>query len=200
MCRSKSTSRWRRPAAAFDAGVVWEGDVETGPPLRPGETIVALLRVRDVAGNIDEAQPQTMLVSRYLMPAQKRKYKKITQSRRASVAAGDPPAKQTIPVSGHMLDVWVDGGEDTTTMHLAGLAMDNAGQAAWRLSQILPAGSYGLKAQTERPIIGGVRLVSVGRFDVTVPLGEGLLATVKGTGALCDSPRRPGTASRSLPG
>ena len=176
--------QWRRPAAAFDAGVVWKGEVEAGPPLRPGEIIVALLRVRDVAGNIDEAQPQTMLVSRYLMPAQQRKYAKITSARRNSVAAGDPPAKQTIPVRGHMLDVWIDGATEPTSMHLAGLAMDDTGAGGWHLSQILPAGSYTLKAQTERPILGGVRLVSVGRFDVTVPTGEGLLATVKGTGDL----------------
>ena len=180
--RKHPIRQWRRPAAAFDAGVVWDGEVEAGPPLRPGETIVALLRVRDVAGNIDEAQPQTMLVSRYLMPAQKRKYAKITNARRVSVAAGDPPAKQTIPVSGHMLEVWVDGDPADPPMHLAGLAMDDVGSGDWHLLQILPPGSYSLKAQTERPILGGVRLVSVGRFDVSVPVSGDLLATVKGTG------------------
>ena len=180
--------QWRRPAAEFDAGVSWDGTVENGPPLRPGETIVALLRVRDVAGNIDEAQPQTMLISRYLMAAQKRKYARITAERRGSVAAGDSPAKQTIPVTGHTLDVWVDGEPDTPPMHLSGLAMDSTGPGDWHLSQILPGGAYGLKAQTERPIIGGARLVSVGRFEVLVPSGSDTLAAVKGTGNIDRQP------------
>jgi len=175
---------WRGAAAAFDAGVTWDGAVEAGPPLRPGETVVALLRVRDVAGNIDEAQPQTMLVSRYLMPAQKRQYSKVTRTRRASVAAGNPPAKQTIPVRGYLLDVRVDAEPDEPPMHVAGLAMDDEGNGDWHLAQILPGGDYTLKVQTERPIIGGTRLVSVGRIEVDVPMGADRFATVKGTGDL----------------
>jgi hypothetical protein len=175
---------WRGAAAEFDAGVSWDGTVETGPPLRPGETVIALLRVRDLAGNIDEAQPQTMLVSRYLMPAQIRKYSAISRERRASVAAGDSPAKQTIPVEGRLLDVRVDGDANAPPMYVAGLAMDDEGLGSWHLSQILPAGNYTLKVQTERPIIGGTRLVSIGRIAVSVPQGEDRFATVKGTGDL----------------
>ena len=163
--------QWRGPAAAFDAGVTWDGSVEAGPPLRPGETVVALLRVRDIAGNVDEAEPQTMLVFRYLMPRQRRDYSAITRQRRNSVAAGNPPARQTIPVSGYLLDVRIAGDPDAAPMHIAGLAMDDEGGGNWHLSQILPAGDYELKVQTERPILGGTRLVSVGRLLMSVPNG-----------------------------
>jgi len=182
--RKHPLRQWRGPAAAFDAGVVWDGTVETGPSLRPGETVVALLRVRDIAGNVDEAEPQTMLVSRYLMPAQRRDYRKITNRRRNSVAAGNPPAQQTIPVSGYLLDVRIAGDADAAPMHVAGLAMDDEGGGNWHLSQILPAGDYTLKIQTERPILGGSRLVSVGRLRVDVPSGGDHFALVKGTGEL----------------
>ena len=175
---------WRGPAAAFDAGVTWDGSVEAGPSLRPGETVVALLRVRDIAGNIDEAEPQTMLISRYLMPAQKRDYGKITDQRRNSVAVGNPPVQQTIPVSGYLLDVRIAGDVEAAPMHIAGLAMDDEGGGNWHLSQILPAGEYTLKVQTERPIFGGTRLVSVGQLAVSVPQGKDRFATVKGTGEL----------------
>jgi len=180
--------QWRRPAAAFDAGVIWNGEVEAGPPLRPGETIVALLRVRDVAGNIDEAKPQSMLVSRYLMPAQKRDYDRISRARRASVAAGDAPEIQTIPVQGRLLDVWGQAKPGSSQLYLSGLAMDDVGNGAWQLAQILPNGSYSLKVQTERPIFNGVRLVSEGEIAIDVPSSEDLFATVKGTGNL---PRKP---------
>lgn len=176
--------QWRGPAAAFDAGVTWDGSVEAGPPLRPGETVVALLRVRDIAGNVDEAEPQTMLVSRYLMPKQRRDYSAITYQRRNSVAIGNPPAKQTIPVSGYLLDVRIAGDPNAAPMHIAGLAMDDEGGGNWHMSQILPAGDYNLKIQTQRPILGGMRLVSVGRLTASVPNDVDRFATVKGTGDL----------------
>ena len=180
--------QWRGPAAAFDAGVTWDGSVEAGPPLRPGETVVALLRVRDIAGNVDEAEPQTMLVSRYLMPKQRRDYSAVTRQRRNSVAGGNPPTRQTIPVSGYLLDVRIAGDPDAAPMHIAGLAMDDEGGGNWHLAQILPAGDYELKVQTERPIIGGTRLVSIGRLPLTVPRDADRFATVKGTGDLERTP------------
>lgn len=173
--------QWRRPAAAFDAGVVWKGEVEAGPPLRPGETIVALLRVRDIAGNIDEAQPQTMLVSRYLMPAQRKEYMAETRARRASVAAGNPPVIQTIPVKGQLLDVWVSGEDGDQPLHLSGLAMDDIGGGGWHLAQVLPAGSYALNVQTGKPILNGLRLARIGRFSVEIPKNDHQLMAVKGT-------------------
>jgi len=182
--RKHPLRQWRGPAALFDAGVTWDGSVEAGPPLRPGETVVALLRVRDIAGNVDEAKPQTMLVSRYLMPKQRRDYNVITSQRRNSVAAGNPPAKQTIPVSGYLLDVRIAADPYGAPMHIAGLAMDDEGGGNWHLSQILPAGEYSLKVQTERPILGGTRLISVGEFDVSVPSQGDHFATIKDSDGL----------------
>jgi hypothetical protein len=176
--------RWRGAAAGFDAGVVWDGTVESGPPLRPGEAVVALLRVRDLAGNIDEAQPQTMQVSRYLMPKQKRKFEAVTRDRRAAVASGAPPAIQTIPVNGRVLTVDIGGNRDGPAYALSGLPMDAAGAGRWTLSQVVPSGSYRIAVQSERPILGGTRLVTVGRIPVEVPRGRDLFVGVKGTGDL----------------
>jgi len=192
--------RWRGAAAAFDAGVTWDGTVESGPPLRPGETVVALLRVRDVAGNIDEAQPQTMQVSRYLMPKQKRQYEAVTRDRRDAVAWGAPPAVQTIPVDGRVLSVEIDAQADDPAYYLSGMPMDAAGAGRWSLSQVVPGGSYRIAVQSERPIMGGTRLVMVGRIPVEVPRGRDLFVGVKGTGSLSREEAGPAVAGLAVDG
>ncbi len=187
--RKHPIRQWRRPAAAFDAGVIWDGEIEAGPPLRPGETVVALLRVRDVAGNVDEAEPQTMLIARYLMSRQRKSYDAETRARRLAVASGAVPAKQTIPVAGQLLTVTIkDMPENSTQMHISGLAMDRTGKTRWRMKQVMPPGSYDLKAQTSRTILKGVKLFPVGNFKVDVPDGDDFYVTVKGTGRLKRAP------------
>lgn len=178
---------WSGPGASLASGLEWDGTPQTGPPLRPGETLVAQLRARDTAGNIDETEPQTALITRYLMKVERKRHEAIDKVRRSALH-DRAPAAQAIPISGQLLTVRVTGHESENPLHLSSLALRDEGGGTWSQSQIVPPGVYGLKAQTARPIMGGARLVSIGKLPLAVHAESDLYVKVRGAGALQRSP------------
>lgn len=176
----------RGAAAALNSGIDWDGDAETGPPLRPGEALLATLRVRDIAGNVDEIEPQNILIARYLMPKERKRLEREAADRHALINHPLALAADAIPLSGREVTIHVAGGSGNG-YHLSDLALrDEAG--LWTTVQILPPGRHVLKAQSARPILGGARLVSIGRATIEVPGDSAWTVIVRGSGAMARGP------------
>ena len=175
--------RFRGTGRTLASGVAWDGTVGDGPALRPGETVTIRFRVRDTAGNIDEAAPQAMLVARYAMPRERAKIDALDASRASILRTGAPPVSQGIPSRGARLSVTVDGWPEDAPPHVSDVPLTGSGRG-WTLRQTVPQGTHDLVVQTVRPIIGGTRAVPVDAFAVTIPPGEPMLAAVKATGKL----------------
>ena len=181
--RRHPVARWSGPSRTLAGGVTWDGRAAFGPPIRPGETLVASLRVRDAAGRIDEAAAQEMLVSRRLMPKAAGRARR-EDARRAALDA--IPATAAIPLSGARL----------TLRAPEGLALEGVRIEDGTLSQALPPGTHDLAIQSPRPLLrGGERLVREGRLQLDVPEAAPALVPVRGAGAMErgeDGPALPG--------
>ena len=181
--RRHPVARWSGPARTLPDGVTWDGRTSHGPSIRPGETLLATLRVRDAAGRIDEAGPQEILVTRHLMPKASRAAAREDE-RRAALDVG--PETVGIPFEGARL----------TLRAPKGLAVDGVRMQEGTITLALPPGSFDLAIQSPRPLLrGGERLVREGRVSLTVPARSPERVPVRGAGAMVrgdDGPRLDG--------
>lgn len=190
-------TRFERPVRRFggtarslDTPLQWHGGVDDGPPLRPGETLLVRLSIRDVAGNVDHSTPQEILIARYAMRAERRNVKAVEAARTRLLADGERPAGGRIPLRGHALTLTLDGWPDGEEPRASGGAFRRSG-TTWILRQILPAGHHDIVIQSTRRIIGGTRAVPVGVVAVDMPATPAFTVAVKGTGRLVKTPADP---------
>jgi len=175
--------RFGGDARSLGVPVEWDGRVEAGPPLRPGETVVARFETRDIAGNIDRAAPQEMLVSRYTMRAERRSIADIAKARTLMLAEGEAPVPGGIPVPGSVLVLTVTDWLDDEGPRASGLRFHRRSKA-WTLRQTLPPGRHDVVIGAVRPIMGGERVIPVGALAVVSPAALPFHARVKGTGRM----------------
>ena len=187
--------RFRGPARTLHTPLLWSGETDDGPALRPGETVVTRLSVRDVSGNIDRSPPQKTLVARYMMRAERRKIAVLDTERASLLEMGSAPLPRRIPTRGYLIDMMLRDWEESEAPYASGVPLRPSGDE-WVLSQFVPTGSHDIVVQSTRPIIGGVRAVPVGVVPVAVPPDVPLVAGVKGTGKL---KRLPGTTDAQAP-
>ncbi len=173
----------RGTALSLSEPISWDGIVENGPALRPGETVMAVFNVRDVAGNIDRAEPQEILVARYVMRREKRRIGGLEAGRDAAFASGEVPNPRNMPTRGHSIDLRIENWPEDDEPLLAGVPMRRQG-SVWVLRQTLPSGAYDLVVQVARSMLSGFRAIPVGAARVTIPADKPLLARVKGTGGI----------------
>ncbi len=188
--------RFRGTALTLHDPLSWDGNVETGAPLRPGETVLAVLETRDTAGNIDRADPQEMMVARYIMKRERRRIRDVDARRKADVVRGSAIASRAMPSTGRAVSLRIDGWPEDDPPLLSGIPLHRDG-SSWTLRQTVPGGAYDLVVQVARPIIGGTRAIPVGIARLLVPTGAPLMARVKGTGAL-DREDRQGMVPEGL--
>jgi len=181
-------------ARSLDTPLEWYGGVDNGPPLRPGETLLVRLSVRDVAGNVDHSTPQEILIARYAMRAERRNVKAVEAARARLLAEGERPAGAQAPFHGHALALTLDGWPDNEEPRASGGAFQKNG-TTWTLRQGLPAGRHDIVIQSTRRIIGGTRAVPVGIITVDIPPSPPFQVAVKGTGKLVKTPATPGPAT-----
>jgi hypothetical protein len=136
-----------------------------------------------VAGNIDRATPQEILVARYIMRRERRRIGAQETGRDAAFAAGETPKPRAIPSRGRSVYLRIENWPEDDDPLLAGVPLHREG-SAWVLRQNLPGGIYDLVVQVARPMLGGVRAIPVGVARLTVPQDQPLMARVKGTGML----------------
>ncbi len=180
---SRPLRRFRGTARTLHRPLQWSGETGDGPALRPGETVVTRLSVRDVSGNIDRSAPQNTLIARYIMRAERRKIA-VTDADRASLLdIGTAPLPRRIPVRGHPVDLLLENWDESDAPHASGVPLRRSADA-WVLNQFMPTGDHSIVIQSTRPIIGGVRAVPVGVVPVSAPPDLPLVAGVKGTGKL----------------
>ncbi len=179
--RKKPIKVYRGASMALSKPVIWRGEVDSGPALRPGEQVIAVLSVRDAAGNIDEVEAQSILVARYLMHRETRKNAALTSKRQRYLRDGSPFSKNTIPVRGHSVALTLSDWKESAVPLLSGMALREEG-ADFKLDQILPGGRTELVVQVARPLLNGVRAIPVGSAILDLPFTEPMFAYVKGTG------------------
>jgi|GEM_PF-2529735 len=178
---SRPVWRKRGTGATFGDPLEWDGVAASGPPLRPGETVVARLSVRDVAGNIDRAEPQEMLVARYIMSRERRAVSTLDAARQRALPEGE--AVEQVPLRGYALILTVTDWPDAAGPGASGARFQQKGDD-WVLRQILPSGPHDIVVQSLRPIMGGTRAIPVGVVTVEIPSVSPFHAQIKGTGAL----------------
>ena len=179
--RDNPIKSYHGAATALSKPLIWRGEVDTGPALRPGERVDAILRVRDAAGNIDEVEAQSILVARYMMRRETRKLATVKQKRKRYLSDGAPLSVKTIPVRGHGVSLNLTGWEDNARPLLSGMALREDG-SDFVLEQILPGGRSELVVQVARPLMNGLRAIPVGSATLDLPATQPLFAYVKGTG------------------
>jgi len=177
-------------ARSLDTPLQWFGDVEDGPPLRPGETLLVRLGIRDVAGNVDHLAPQEILIARYAMRAERRNVRAVEAARARLLAEGERPAGAHAPLRGHALTLTLEGWPDSEEPRASGGAFRRAGET-WTLRQTLPPGRHDVVIQSTRRIIGGTRAVPVGIVAVDMPDTPLFEVAVKGTAKLVKTPATP---------
>ena len=175
--------RFRGTARTLHHPLEWSGETDDGPALRPGETVVTRLSVRDVLGNIDRSAPQETLIARYMMRAERRKVAVRDTERASLLEIGTAPLPRRIPTRGYLIDLMLSGWDEDEPPHASGVPMRASG-GDWVLSQLVPTGSHDIVIQSTRPIIGGVRAVPVGVVPFSVPPDFPLVVEIKGTGKL----------------
>ena len=174
--------RFRGTALSLHEPLSWDGRVEDGPSLRPGERVIAVLEVRDVAGNIERTMPQEMLVARYRMRREIRRIDAVDSDRSEALREGAAPERSIIPMKGRAVALRLEDWPEEDPPLVSGLPMvrDNG---AWVLRQNLPGGAYDLVVQVGRPLLDGIRAIPVGIARIDVPAGNPMRAAVKGVGA-----------------
>lgn len=184
---------WSRRGTArdLDRPLRWDGRVADGPSLRPGETVVARLTVRDVAGNTGRTASQEMLVARYRMARERKALAKEDAARKRALATGEA---LRLPLHGRGLTLTVTGWPGATGPGASGARFRAAGDA-WVLRQTLPPGPHEIVIESRRPIMGGTRAVPVGVVPVVLPPLPPYRARIKGTGSLDKAPPYPGLAA-----
>lgn len=188
--RTGDTKRLR-PLRSFEgagielpARMAWDGRIDSGPRLRPGETIEAELVVRDLAGNIDRSPPQSLLLARYLMPREQSNYDKERAVRSSSFSNGASPLETGIPVTGYVLDFSAKDWTNEALAGVSGMAIDidkKRGEAR----QILPPGRYSFLLQRIQRIEGASPAITpVASLALDLPPISSKQVPVKGTGTL----------------
>lgn len=189
---------WRQRGAAQGMGqpLSWDGTVESGPNLRPGETVVARLSVRDVAGTLSHTEPLEMLVARYMMPRERDAVAARTKKRRRALSEGEA---LRVPVQGQRVILTVTDWPGERGPSASGVPLIREGKE-WVLDQMVPPGAHSLVIQSLRPIMGGYRAIPVGIVAVNSPPAPPLEAAIKGTGSLAKMPITGGLADVVVPG
>ncbi len=175
--------QFRGTARTLHTPLYWSGETDEGPALRPGETVVARLSIRDVAGNIDSSVTQKTLVARFMMRAERRKVAVLDAERESLLDTGSVPAQRRIPTRGSLVDLILEDWKEGDAPHASGMPLRQSG-GEWGMGQLVPTGDHDIVIESTRPIIGGLRAVPVGVVRVSVPPALPFIAGVKGTGKL----------------
>ena len=173
--------RFRGTARTLDTPLHWDGAVEGSPRLRPGETLVARLGLRDIAGNTDYSEPQEILVARYMMRRERKNVAVVDARRKRGFRTGE--AMVHTPLHGHILTLTLTEWPDGDAPAASGVEFRQEGRA-WALRQNVTPGRQDIVIQSLRPILGGVRAIPVGVVSVEAPAATPYHAGVKGTGRL----------------
>lgn len=179
--------RFRGIAPFLDQGLEWDGTVDDGPPLRPGERIMARLSIRDVAGNVAQIEPQEILIARYRMRRERQKLQAIHAERGDALAAGNGAIRARPLLRGPELVMRIMQWPSSDAPSASGAGFTKTGDT-WTMRQIMAPGRHDIVIQSIRPILGGVRAIPVGVVSVETPADAPFSVAVKGTGRLAIMP------------